>query len=70
MYELKNMGRYLRVNLLEPGPRLMEKEFTGPRSQNSEEKNIRECVEKLRPQMLAWGNYNMLQDFIGPAIDN
>ena len=24
---------YLRVNLLGPGPRLMKKEFTGPRSQ-------------------------------------
>jgi len=35
---------------------------------NSEEKNIRECVEKLGPQMLAWGNYNMLQDFISPVI--
>jgi len=26
------MEMYLRVNLLEPGPRLMKKEFTGPRS--------------------------------------
>jgi hypothetical protein len=32
MYEHKKMERYLRVNLLEPGPRLMKKEFTGPRS--------------------------------------
>jgi len=32
MYELKKMGRYLRVNLLGPGPRLMKKEFTGLRS--------------------------------------
>ena len=32
MYELKKMERYLRVNLLGTGPRLMEKEFTGPRS--------------------------------------
>jgi len=33
MYELKKkLERYLRVNLLGPGPRLMEKEFTGPRS--------------------------------------
>ena len=31
MYELKKMERYLRVNLLEQGPRLMKKEFTGPR---------------------------------------
>ena len=31
MYELKQMERYLRVNLLGPGPRLMKK-FTGPRS--------------------------------------
>jgi len=26
------MERYLRVNMLGPGPRLMKKEFTGPRS--------------------------------------
>jgi len=26
------MERYLRVNLLGPGPRLMKKEFTGPGS--------------------------------------
>ena len=32
MYELKKMKRYLRVNLLGPGLRLMKKEFTGPRS--------------------------------------
>jgi len=32
MYELKKMERYLRVNLLGPGPRLMKKEFNGPRS--------------------------------------
>jgi hypothetical protein len=30
MYDLKKKSeRYLRVNLLEPGPRLMKKEFTG-----------------------------------------
>ena len=29
MYELKKMERYLQVNLLGPGPRLMKKEFTG-----------------------------------------
>jgi len=29
---LKKMERYLRVNLLRPGPRHMKKEFTGPRS--------------------------------------
>jgi hypothetical protein len=33
MYELKKMERYLRVNLLGLGIRLIEKEFTGPRSQ-------------------------------------
>jgi len=31
MYELKKiLERYLCVNLLGPGPRLMKKEFTGP----------------------------------------
>jgi len=28
----KKLERYLRVNLLGPGPRLIKKEFTGPRS--------------------------------------
>ena len=28
----KKMERYFRVNLMESGPRLMKKEFTGPRS--------------------------------------
>jgi len=33
MYELKKkLEKYWRVNLLEPGPSLMKKEFTGPRS--------------------------------------
>ena len=32
MYELKKMESYLRVNMLGPGPSLMEKEFTGSRS--------------------------------------
>ena len=32
MYELKEMERYLRVNLLGRGPRLMENEFTEPRA--------------------------------------
>jgi len=34
MYELKKMESYLRANLLEPGPRLIKKEFTRPRSHN------------------------------------
>ena len=29
---LKKLERYLRVNFLEPGPRLIKKEFTRPRS--------------------------------------
>ena len=29
---LKKMERYLRLNLLGPDPRLMKKEFAGPRS--------------------------------------
>jgi len=31
------MERYLRVNLLGPGPRLMKKESTGPRSHKGSE---------------------------------
>jgi len=32
---LKKMESYLRVNLLGPGPPLIKKEFTGPRSHKS-----------------------------------
>jgi len=39
MYEHKKMERYLRVNLLGPGPRLTKKGFTGRRS--------RKCWETL-----------------------
>ena len=46
MYELKKMERYLRVNLLGPGPRLMKKEFTGPRSHK--------CSETLPYIIMAW----------------
>jgi len=36
MYKLKKkLERYLRVNLLGPGPRLIKEEFTGPRSYKS-----------------------------------
>jgi len=35
---LKKFGRYLGVNLLGPGPRLIKKEFTGPRSRRGWEK--------------------------------
>ena len=66
----KKNGKIFRNKFVGPAPRPKKKEFTMPRSQNSEEQNISECVEKLRPQMLAWGNYSMLQDFISPAIDN
>jgi len=31
---------------------------------------MRECVEKIQTQMLVWRNYNMLQDFVSPVIDN
>jgi len=32
MYELKNLERYLRVQLLGQGPSFKKKDFTGPRS--------------------------------------
>ena len=38
------MERYLRVNLLGPGPRLMKKEFTGPRSHKGWETLPVDCV--------------------------
>jgi len=38
MYEIKKkMERYLRVNQLGPGPRLLKKEFTGPRPHKGSE---------------------------------
>ena len=35
----------------------------------SEEKKYSWMCRKTQTQMLAWGNYNMLQDFISPVID-
>ena len=34
---LKKMEKYLRINLLGPGPRLVKKEFTEPRSREGSE---------------------------------
>ena len=34
---LKKLERYLRVNLFGPGPRLIKKEFSGPRSYKGSE---------------------------------
>jgi len=45
MYKLKKMKRYLRVNLLGPGPRLMQKEFTGPRSQRLRNTGIENKIQ-------------------------
>ena len=69
MYEVKKMERYLPVNLLGRGPRLVEKEFTGPRSDRGSE-TLHNMCRKTQTQILAWGNYSMLQDFISPVIDN
>jgi len=44
------MGRYLRVNLLGPGPRLMKKEFIGPRYHRGWE-------------TLVFGNFSFLSNF-------
>jgi len=41
MYELKKMERYLRVNLLGPGPRLMKKNLPGRGLTNVE----KHCLE-------------------------
>ena len=43
MYELKKMERYLRVNLWGPGPRLMKKVFTEPRSHKFEKNCSNPC---------------------------
>jgi hypothetical protein len=40
---LKKMERYLRVNLFRPGPCLVKKEFTGPRSHKGGEICSKTC---------------------------
>ena len=40
MYKLKKMERYLRVDLLGPGPLLMKKEFSRPQSHKGCEQNV------------------------------
>ena len=47
MYELKEMERYLRVNLQGPSPRLLKKEFTGPRSHRCRE-TLQQAVQRMR----------------------
>jgi hypothetical protein len=37
MHEFKKTGKVFTSNLLGPGPRLMKKEFTGPRSHRGSE---------------------------------
>jgi len=49
---LKKLERYLRVNLLEPGPRLMEKEFTEPRSHKGREALVYEVVTEMFPKSI------------------
>jgi len=56
MYELKKIERYLRVNLLGPRPRLMKKEFTGPRSHKG--------WETLLYTM--WGNSELAEKLLAP----
>ena len=46
MYELIKMERYLRVNLLGPGPRLIKKNLTG-RGLTKVEKHCSACFEPL-----------------------
>jgi len=86
MYELEKSGKLFTSKSVRTGPTSYVKRiYLAAVSQKfskqfswinvlwwkySEEKNVRECVEKIRPQILAWGNYNMLQDFISPVIDN
>jgi len=71
MYELKKKFEGdLRLNLLGPGPRLLEKEFTGAAVSKFWGGKYSWMRRKTQTQMLAWGNYNMLQDFISPVIDN
>jgi len=43
----KKMGRYLRVSLLGPDPRLIKKEFTGPRSHERWETLVRLYTSRL-----------------------
>jgi hypothetical protein len=49
---LKKLERYLRVNLLGPGPRLMEKEFTEPRSHKGRETLVYEVVTEMFPKSI------------------
>jgi len=57
MYELKKMKSYVRVNLLGLGPRLMKKEFTGPRSPKSWETLYQNRVLYPRRQSLSWSPF-------------
>ena len=58
------MGRYLPVNLLGPDPRLIKKEFTGPRSHKGSETLVF-GIPHLPCQtvvMEVWGHILLCQD--------
>jgi len=54
MYELKKIERYLRANLLGPGPRLMKKEFTGPPSHKGWETLLYRVLWSYKPLTPSW----------------
>jgi len=65
---IKKLERFLGVNMLGLGPRLMKKEFTGQQSHKGWERVAYSWMcRKTQTRLLAWGNYNMLQDFISPV---
>ena len=56
MYELKKMERYLRVNLLGPGPRLMKKIYRA---------KLKKFERYLRVNLLGPGLRLMKEEFTG-----
>ena len=61
MYELKKLERYLRVNLLGPGPRLIKKNLPGRGLTKVEKHCSRERVVQLYPRTLGIHFSRLLQ---------
>ena len=69
MHELKKNGKVFTSKFVGTGPSFYEKRiYQAAVSKFWGEKYSWMC-RKTQTQMLAWGNYNMLQDFISPVID-
>jgi hypothetical protein len=62
--DFKKIERYLRVNLLGPGPRLLKKEFTGPRSHKGLETPLYRLTDVTRKSSFSFELTKIVENLI------